>query len=76
MLPEVGVEPANSPQRLSISRRAGLVGNRRVAGSVTSAPTSPWIDELPLAARVTLTGAVTGQVELLEGPVADSPGTD
>ncbi len=41
MLPEVGIEPANLSQQLSILRRAGLVTARREGLSVSYALTSP-----------------------------------
>ncbi|RDI55224.1 ArsR/SmtB family transcription factor [Nocardia mexicana] len=65
MLPEVGVEPANLSQQLSILRRAGLVAARREGLSVTYSLTSPQVAELLAAARALLTGVVAGQVEAL-----------
>ncbi|NEW39946.1 helix-turn-helix transcriptional regulator [Nocardia cyriacigeorgica] len=69
MLPEVGVEPANLSQQLSILRRAGLVTARREGLSVTYALTSPRVAELLATARAILTGVVAGQAELLEDTV-------
>lgn len=66
MLPEVGIEPANLSQQLSILRRAGLVTARREGLSVTYALTSPQVAELLTVARSILTGVVAGQAELLE----------
>ncbi|MET8878760.1 metalloregulator ArsR/SmtB family transcription factor [Nocardia sp. NPDC004604] len=66
ILAEVGVEPANLSQQLSILRRAGLVTGCREGLSVTYAPTSPRIAELLVTARAILTGVVAGQAELLE----------
>jgi DNA-binding transcriptional ArsR family regulator len=66
ILAEVGVEPANLSQQLSILRRAGLVTGRREGLSVTYAPTSPRIEELLVTARAILTGVVAGHAELLE----------
>jgi DNA-binding transcriptional ArsR family regulator len=66
MLPEVGIEPANLSQQLSILRRAGLVTARREGLSVSYTPTSPRVAELLAVARAILTGVVAGQAELLE----------
>jgi DNA-binding transcriptional ArsR family regulator len=66
MLPEVGIEPANLSQQLSILRRAGLVTARREGLSVCYALTSPQVAELLRVARAILTGVVAGQAELLE----------
>ncbi|MBO8150817.1 helix-turn-helix transcriptional regulator (plasmid) [Rhodococcus sp. ZPP] len=66
MLPEVGIEPANLSQQLSILRRAGLVTARREGLSVSYALTSPRIAELLRVARGILTGVVAGQAEVLE----------
>ncbi|QTJ70237.1 helix-turn-helix transcriptional regulator (plasmid) [Rhodococcus sp. ZPP] len=66
MLPEVGIEPANLSQQLSILRRAGLVTARREGLSVSYALTSPRIAELLRVARGILTGVVAGQAEMLE----------
>jgi DNA-binding transcriptional ArsR family regulator len=41
MLPEVGIEPANLSQQLSILRRAGLVTARREGLSVSYTPRRP-----------------------------------
>ena len=66
MLPEVGIEPANLSQQLSILRRAGLVTARREGLSVCYALTSPQVSELLRVARAILTGVIAGQAELLE----------
>lgn len=66
MLPEVGIEPANLSQQLSILRRAGLVTGRREGLSVTYALTSPQVADLLRIARGILTGVVASQAELLE----------
>ena len=66
MLPEVGIEPANLSQQLSVLRRAGLVTARREGLSVSYALTSPRIAELLRVARGILTGVVAGQAEVLE----------
>ena len=66
MLPEVGIEPANLSQQLSILRRAGLVTAHREGLSVSYALTSPQAGELLTIARAILTGVVAGQTELLE----------
>lgn len=66
MLPEVGIEPANLSQQLSILRRAGLVTARREGLSVRYALTSPQVAELLVVARTILTGVVAGQAETLE----------
>ncbi|MFC9439527.1 ArsR/SmtB family transcription factor [Nocardia sp. NPDC057030] len=68
MLTEIGVEPANLSQQLSILRRAGLVTARREGLSVTYELTSPQVAELLAVARAILTGVVTGQAEALEQP--------
>jgi len=78
MVPEVGIEPANLSQQLSILRRAGLVTARREGLSVCYALTSPQVAELLRVARAILTGVVAGQAELLEDLpesvlVAESP---
>ncbi|ORI20288.1 metalloregulator ArsR/SmtB family transcription factor [Rhodococcus sp. 1168] len=65
MLPEVGIEPANLSQQLSILRRAGLVAARREGLSVSYALTSPRIADLLTTARTILTGMVAGQAEML-----------
>lgn len=66
MLPEVGIEPANLSQQLSILRRAGLVTARREGLSVCYTLTSPRVAELLAVAKAILTGVVAGQAELLE----------
>jgi ArsR family transcriptional regulator len=66
MVPEVGIEPANLSQQLSILRRAGLVTARREGLSVLYMLTSPRVAELLAVARAILTGVVAGQAELLE----------
>ncbi|MRH87636.1 metalloregulator ArsR/SmtB family transcription factor [Nocardia sp. SYP-A9097] len=68
MLDEIGVEPANLSQQLSILRRAGLVIARREGLSVTYELTSPQVAELMSTARAILTGVVAGQAEALEQP--------
>ncbi|MBF6540566.1 winged helix-turn-helix transcriptional regulator [Nocardia farcinica] len=69
MLEEVGVEPANLSQQLSVLRRAGLVTARREGLSVTYQLTSPEVAHLLATARVILTGVLGGQVEALEESV-------
>lgn len=66
MVPEIGIEPANLSQQLSVLRRAGLVVARRDGLSVTYALTSPRIAELLATGRAILTGVIAGQAELLE----------
>ena len=63
MLPEVGIEPANLSQQLSILRRAGLVTARREGLSVSYALTSPRVADLLTTARAILTGMVAGQAK-------------
>lgn len=75
MLPEVGIEPANLSQQLSILRRAGLVTARRDGLSVTYALTSPQVAELLATARAILTGVVAGQAELLDETPSPSSAT-
>lgn len=65
MLPEVGIEPANLSQQLSILRRTGLVIARREGLSVSYSLTSPRVAELMAVAREILNGVVAGQAELL-----------
>lgn len=75
MVPEVGIEPANLSQQLSILRRAGLVTARREGLSVSYELTSPRVADLLATARAILTGVVAGQVETLEDlPVPDLVG--
>ena len=66
MLPEVGIEPANLSQQLSILRRAGLVTGRREGLAVSYALTSPQVAELLAVARSILTRVVAGQAEVLD----------
>lgn len=66
MLPEVGIEPANLSQQLSILRRAGLVTARREGLAVSYMLTSPRVAELLTVARAILTGVVAGQAEVLD----------
>lgn len=66
MLPEVGIEPANLSQQLSILRRAGLVSARREGLAVSYALTSPQVADLLAVARSILTGVVAGQAEVLD----------
>jgi DNA-binding transcriptional ArsR family regulator len=76
MLPEVGIEPANLSQQLSVLRRAGLVTAKREGLSVCYTLTSPRVAELLAVARAILTGVVAGQAELLEDvPVVISEAT-
>ncbi|MGK2882186.1 MAG: ArsR/SmtB family transcription factor [Mycobacterium sp.] len=67
MVSEIGIEPANLSQQLSILRRAGLAVARRDGLAVTYALTSPRVAELLTTARAILTGVVAGQAETLEG---------
>lgn len=66
MVREVGIEPANLSQQLSILRRAGLVNSRREGSTVSYALTSPQVAQLLMVARAILTGVVSGQAELLD----------
>jgi DNA-binding transcriptional ArsR family regulator len=66
MLPEVGIEPTNLSQQLSVLRRAGLVTAKREGLSVSYTLTSPRVAELLVVARAILTGVVAGQAEVLE----------
>lgn len=68
MLTEIGIEPANLSQQLSILRRAGLVTGRREGLSVTYELTSSDVAALLATARAILTGVAAGQVEALEQP--------
>jgi ArsR family transcriptional regulator len=67
MVREVGIEPANLSQQLSILRRAGLVTAHREGLTVSYALTTPQVAELLTVARAILTGVVAGQAELLHG---------
>ncbi|WP_328413094.1 ArsR/SmtB family transcription factor [Nocardia sp. NBC_00403] len=69
ILADVGVEPANLSQQLSILRRAGLFTARCEGLSATYAPTSPQIVDLLVAARAILAGVVAVQAELLESAI-------
>jgi DNA-binding transcriptional ArsR family regulator len=73
MLPEVGIEPANLSQQLSILRRAGLVTARREGLSVSYALTSPRVADLLTTARAILTGMVAGQAEMLVEEIPEPP---
>lgn len=66
MLPEVGIEPANLSQQLSILRRTGLVTARREGLSVSYSLATPRVAELLTVARAILTGVVAGQAQLLD----------
>jgi len=66
MLPEVGIEPANLSQQLSILRRAGLVVAHRQGLTVTYALTTAQVADLLTVARAILTGVVAGQAEVLD----------
>ncbi|MGB7238637.1 MAG: metalloregulator ArsR/SmtB family transcription factor [Rhodococcus sp. (in: high G+C Gram-positive bacteria)] len=66
MLPEVGIEPANLSQQLSILKRAGLVSSRREGLSVSYVLTSPDIADLLATARSILSTVVAGQAEMLD----------
>lgn len=66
MVAEIGIEPANLSQQLSILRRAGLVVARRDGLSVTYELTSPRVADLLATARSILTGVIAGQAETLE----------
>jgi DNA-binding transcriptional ArsR family regulator len=66
MVTEIGIEPANLSQQLSILRRAGLVVARRDGLSVTYELTSPRVADLLATARAILTGVIAGQAETLE----------
>lgn len=75
MVTEIGIEPANLSQQLSILRRAGLVVGRRDGLSVTYELTSPRVADLLATARVILTGVIAGQAEVLEDrPLPDLVG--
>ncbi len=73
MLPQVGIEPANLSQQLSVLRRTGLVTARREGLSVTYTLASPRVSELLAVARAILNGVVTGQAELLDRDNTDVP---
>lgn len=66
MVAEIGIEPANLSQQLSILRRAGLIVGRRDGLSVTYELTSPRVAELLATARAILGGVLAGQFETLE----------
>jgi DNA-binding transcriptional ArsR family regulator len=66
MLPEVGIEPANLSQQLSILRRAGLVTAHRDGLTVSYALTTPQVADLLTVARAILTGVVATQAEVLD----------
>lgn len=66
MVTEIGIEPANLSQQLSILRRAGLVVARRDGLSVTYELTSPRVADLLATARAILNGVIAGQAEMLE----------
>lgn len=66
MLPEVGIEPANLSQQLGVLRRTGLVSARKSGSTVYYSLISPHVAELLAAARLILSGVLSGQVELLE----------
>ncbi|WP_330181557.1 metalloregulator ArsR/SmtB family transcription factor [Nocardia sp. NBC_01503] len=68
MLTEIGVEPANLSQQLSILRRAGLVTARRDGISMIYELATADVAELLAAARDILTGVIAGQAEALERP--------
>jgi len=72
MVTEIGIEPANLSQQLSVLRRAGLVVARRDGLSVTYELTSPRVAELLATARAILTSVIAGQAETLEArPLPD-----
>lgn len=74
LVPRVGVEPANLSQQLAVLRRAGLVATRKEGATVHYSLTSPHVAELLAAARLILSGVLSGQVELLEDlRTADRP---
>jgi ArsR family transcriptional regulator len=66
MLPQVGIEPANLSQQLSVLRRTGLVTARRDGLSVSYSLASSRVSELLAVARAILNGVVAGQAELLD----------
>lgn len=72
MLGEVGIEPSNLSQQLSVLRRAGLVTARRDGLFVTYALASPRVSELLAVAREILLGVVTSQAETL-GEIDEKP---
>jgi DNA-binding transcriptional ArsR family regulator len=66
MLPEVGIEPANLSQQLTVLRKANVVTSRREGSTVRYSLTSPHVAELLAVARLILTGVLSGQAELLD----------
>ena len=66
MLPQVGIEPANLSQQLTLLRRANVVTSRREGSTVRYSLTSPHVAELLAVARLILTGVLSGQAELLD----------
>jgi DNA-binding transcriptional ArsR family regulator len=72
MLGEVGIEPSNLSQQLSVLRRAGLVTARRDGLFVTYALASPRVSELLAVAREILLGVVVSQAETL-GEIDENP---
>ena len=63
---EVGLESSHMSQQLAVLRRAGVVVARKQGNSVIYSLASPDIAELMAAARVVLTGMLSGQVDLLK----------
>ena len=66
LLGSIQIEPSNLSQQLAVLRRAGLVAQRREAGSVVYTLALPEIRDLLVAARRLLTAKHTQQGDLVD----------
>jgi DNA-binding transcriptional ArsR family regulator len=64
LLDAIEIEQSNLSQQLAVLRRAGLVVQRREAGSVVYAISVPEVRDLLLAARAILAAVLAGQEQL------------
>ncbi len=64
LLEKIMIEPSNLSQQLAVLRRAGLVEQRREAGSVVYSVSVPAVRDLLVAARGILLAILSGQDSL------------
>jgi len=72
VLPAVGIEPAHLSQQLAVLRQANLVTTRKEGTTVYYVLACPHVAELLAVARLTFSGVLTGQADMLRILHADT----